>query len=96
VFEEARELGLNVSNDMPKEIMQMMVLFPDTVRRTPSVRYVEDEAKSVVGENPHKVTMTGAQPQMGRSFSYGPWNPKELKSQREPEAKRKPFWRRGE
>ncbi|NOX93899.1 MAG: hypothetical protein GXP04_02040 [Alphaproteobacteria bacterium] len=94
VFEEARELGLNVSNDMPKEIMQMMALFPDTVRRTPSVRYVEDEAKSVVGENPHKVTMTGAQPQMGRSFSYGPWNPKELKSQREPEAKRKPFWRR--
>ncbi len=96
VFEEARELGLNVSNDMPKDIMQMMALFPDSVRSNPSVRYVDDEAKSAIGENPHKVTMTGAQPQMGRSFSYGPWNPKELKSQREPEAKRKPFWRRGE
>ncbi|MEM9616679.1 MAG: hypothetical protein AAF936_01865 [Pseudomonadota bacterium] len=96
-FDEARELGLNVSNNMPKEIMQMMALFPDTVRRNPSVRYVEDEAHHVGGENPNKVAMTGFQPQQGRSYSYGPWNPKELKRQTaDPESKRKPFWRRGE
>ena len=96
-YGEARELGLPVSRDMPKEIMQMMALFPDTVRRNPSVRYVEQDAHAVTGENPHKVTMTGYAPQQGRSFSYGPWNPKELKRRpAEPEGKRKPFWRRGE
>ncbi len=93
---EARELGLNVSNKMPKEIMQMMALFPDTVRRS-SVKYVEDEPYNSAADNPTRVTMTGFQPQQGRAFSYGPWNPKELKRQNaEPAEKRKPFWRRGE
>ncbi len=95
--EEARELGLNVSNKMPKEIMQMMALFPDSVRRNSSVKYVEDEPHNAAAENPTRVTMTGYQPQQGRSFSYGPWNPKELKRQNaEPAQKRKPFWRRGD
>ena len=89
---EARELGLNVSNKMPKEIMELMGLFPDSVRRNPSVRFVEDEP-SAVTESPHRVTMTGQQPQPGsRSFSYGPWDPKELKT--EQPAPRKPLWRR--
>ena len=92
---EARELGLNVSRDMPKEIMELMALFPDTVRRRPSVRYLEEEARGEA-QNPHRVTMTGYAPQEGaRSFSYGPWNPKELKREH-PDHKRRPVWRRGE
>ena len=91
---EARELGLNVSNKMPKEIMELMALFPDTVRRSPSVRYIEDEPAAIT-ENPHRVTMTGYQPQPGsRSFSYGPWDPKELKTEHPKDQERKPLWRR--
>ncbi len=96
VHSEARELGLNVSNDMPKEIMQLMALFPDSIRRQTSVKYVEDEAHGTAA-NPHRVTMTGYAPQEGaRSFSYGPWNPKDLKHAPAPREDRKPFWRRGE
>ena len=95
---EAREIGLNVSNKMPKEMMDLMTLFPDSVRRSPSVRYLEEESKVKSEEsNPHRVTMTGYQPQPGaRSFSYGPWDPKELKTERPKGKERKPFWRRGE
>lgn len=96
-YGEAKELGLNVSRDMPKDIMEMMALFPDALLRTRSVKYVEDEPAANVGANEHRVTLTGYQPQPGaRSFSYGPWNPKELKGQVRPDAQRKPFWRRGE
>lgn len=97
---EASELGLNVSNDMPKDIMEMMALFPDSVRRAKSVKYVEDApAAAAETSADHRVTLTGYQPQPGaRSFSYGPWNPKELKGRHsgKQSEKRKPFWRRGE
>jgi len=97
-YEEARELGLNVSNDMPRDIMELMALFPDQLRRTKSVKYLEDEAPAAAAAPDHRVTLTGYQPQPGaRSFSYGPWNPKELKGRQSRESeKRKPFWRRGE
>ncbi|MHA7871176.1 MAG: SDH family Clp fold serine proteinase [Hyphococcus sp.] len=95
-YGEAKELGLNVSPDMPEDIMKMMALFPDTVRRNPSVRYLVEDAQKALGDNPHRVTMTGAQPQDGRSFSYGPWNPQALKQAAEPNVKRKPLWRRGD
>lgn len=79
-FDEARELGLNVSNDMPKEIMELMALFPETVRRNASVKYVEDEPNAEA-DNPHRVALTGYQPQPGaRSFSYGPWKPDEVRA----------------
>lgn len=79
-FDEARELGLNVSNDMPKEIMELMALFPETVRRNASVKYVEDEPNAEA-DNPHRVALTGYQPQPGaRSFSYGPWKPDEIRA----------------
>ncbi|MEX6634131.1 SDH family Clp fold serine proteinase [Hyphococcus lacteus] len=91
-YGEAKEIGLNVSRDMPKEIMEMMALFPDSLKRNKSVKYIEDEPNAAI-EGPNRVTLTGLQPQPGaRSFSYGPWNPKELKSK--PEEKRSPFWRR--
>jgi len=87
-FGEARELGLNVSNDMPREILELMALFPETVRRQPSVKYLEEEQR-IKAENPHRVTMTGYAPQEGaRSFSYGPWNPQELRERPRPDPKR--------
>lgn len=75
---EARELGLNVSINMPKDIMTLMELFPDTVRRTGSVRLVED-VRAAFGR-PSEPRMTGTQPDAGaRSYSYGPWNPQDLR-----------------
>jgi ClpP class serine protease len=38
--EEARDLGLRVNTDMPPEFLQLMGLFPQPVRRTPSVEYI--------------------------------------------------------
>lgn len=79
--DEARELGLNVSNDMPKEIMDLMGLFPETIRRTSGVKYVEDEPQAAEADNPHRVALTGYQPQPGaRRFSYGPWKPDDLRA----------------
>ena len=97
-YGEAREMGLNVSRDMPKDIMEIMALFPDQLNRTKSVRYLESEPATGKAISEHRVTLTGHQPQPGaRSFSYGPWNPKELKGRKQThEEKRKPLWRRGE
>jgi ClpP class serine protease len=38
-FDEASRLGLKVSSEMPPEIMQLMSLYPQPVRRQPSVQY---------------------------------------------------------
>lgn len=37
---EARELGLPVSTDMPKEVYELMNLYPQTAQRRPSVEYI--------------------------------------------------------
>jgi ClpP class serine protease len=39
-FEAATQLGLKVSSEMPREVMQLMSLFPQPLRRQPSVQYV--------------------------------------------------------
>ncbi len=39
-FEEAKALGLNVSHEMPEEIYSLMALYPQPVRRIPSVEYI--------------------------------------------------------
>ncbi|GIX46988.1 MAG: hypothetical protein KatS3mg131_1199 [Candidatus Tectimicrobiota bacterium] len=39
-FTMAQQLGLPVSADMPKEVLQLMRLFPQPVRRSPSVEYL--------------------------------------------------------
>ncbi|HIE03378.1 MAG TPA: hypothetical protein EYP61_01325 [Candidatus Latescibacteria bacterium] len=39
-YEEAKELGLPVSDRMPSEIYHLMSLYPQPVRRTPSVEYI--------------------------------------------------------
>jgi len=38
--QEARELGLNVSTDMPREVYQLMALYPQPAQRRPSVQYI--------------------------------------------------------
>jgi ClpP class serine protease len=37
---EARALGLSVSTDMPKEVVDLMALYPQTAQRRPSVEYI--------------------------------------------------------
>ncbi len=37
---EARELGLNVSTEMPQEVYQLMALYPQPGQRRPSVQYI--------------------------------------------------------
>lgn len=38
--EEAKELGINVSTDMPREIYQLMNLYPQAQQRRPSVEFI--------------------------------------------------------
>jgi ClpP class serine protease len=37
---EARELGLPISTDLPKEVYKLMGLYPQTAQRRPSVEYI--------------------------------------------------------
>lgn len=37
---QAQELGLPISTDMPKQIVQLMTLYPQTAQRRPSVEYI--------------------------------------------------------
>jgi ClpP class serine protease len=39
-LEEAQQLGLNVSSDMPPMVLHLMSLFPQPVRRQPSVEFL--------------------------------------------------------
>ena len=39
-FERARDLELRVSSEMPENMMRLMQLYPQPVRRQPSVEYV--------------------------------------------------------
>ncbi|NPA31644.1 MAG: hypothetical protein GXO37_06580 [Chloroflexi bacterium] len=38
--DEARGFGLNVSTDMPREVYQLMALYPQATQRRPSVQYI--------------------------------------------------------
>jgi ClpP class serine protease len=40
MVKEAREMGLSVSTDMPKEVYDLMSLYPQAQQRRPSVQYV--------------------------------------------------------
>ncbi len=40
--EEARELGLPVNTDMPQQVLELMTLYPQPTRATPSVEYVPE------------------------------------------------------
>lgn len=86
---EAREIGLNVSDRMPNEIMDLMALFPSTLRRSTGVKWF-DSARALLPKkkpaaNAEAVPFTGYQPGPGaRSFSYGPWDPRDLRPHGEP------------
>ncbi len=41
-FEDAKKLGLPVSSEMPKEIYELMELFPQPVRMQPAVQYIPE------------------------------------------------------
>jgi ClpP class serine protease len=45
--ERARELGLHVSSEMPEDILRLMNLYPQPIRRQPSVEYVPVPYRSV-------------------------------------------------
>jgi ClpP class serine protease len=79
----AKELGLNISTEVPADLMELMALFPETVRRTPSVKWF-DSARALIAPKSkptaETVPFTGYQPGPGaRSFSYGPWDPNDLR-----------------
>lgn len=97
---EAREIGLNVSTNMPAEITELMALFPDRLSRT-SVKFIAPNAglfglfrpkapaprPEMRGTPPlsERTPFTGYEPHPGaRSFSYGPWNPKDIREQLPP------------
>jgi len=97
---EAREIGLNVSTNMPADITELMSLFPDRLSRA-NVKFVapnagllslfrrkEPEAPPQMRAAPpmnERTPYTGYEPGPGaRSFSYGPWNPKDLRGQLPP------------
>lgn len=97
---EAREIGLNVSTSMPAEITELMAMFPDRLSRTsvkfvganaglsglfrPKAPAPRPEMR---GTPPltERTPFTGYEPHAGaRSFSYGPWNPKDIREQSPP------------
>lgn len=97
---EARDIGLNVSTNMPGEISELMALFPDRLSRT-SVKFIGANAgffglfkpkasaprAEMRGTPPltERTPFTGYEPHAGaRSFSYGPWNPKDIREQLPP------------
>jgi ClpP class serine protease len=45
-FDEARKLGLNVSDEMPSEVLQVMSLFPQPMRQQRSVEYLPIERRA--------------------------------------------------
>jgi ClpP class serine protease len=50
--EEARELGLSVSTEMPQEVYDLMQLYPQAAQRRPSVQYVPLPYRRQVPERP--------------------------------------------
>ncbi|MEO0399482.1 MAG: hypothetical protein AAF224_08700 [Pseudomonadota bacterium] len=95
--DEAREIGLNANLDMPKDIMALMTLFPDRMARR-NVTFLDRvrsqwpfnrrESATPAAIEPaltERVPFTGFEPGPGaRSFSYGPWDPKDLRGQLPP------------
>lgn len=49
-FEEAKKLGLNVRSDMPQEVLQLMSLYPQPVKRQPAVEYLPIPRRSEQGK----------------------------------------------
>lgn len=52
MFDEAVQIGLHVRSDLPDDIMRLMTLFPQPVRRNPSVEYLPAPRKA--GRTPRR------------------------------------------
>ena len=100
VFEEAKELGLRVSTNMPSDIISIMDLFPARLSRQ-NVKYFDlasvfsfgrrareaaaAQAAALAAAPTERSPFTGYEPGPGaRSFSYGPWAAKDLVGQLPP------------
>ncbi|HZA51000.1 MAG TPA: ATP-dependent Clp protease proteolytic subunit [Myxococcaceae bacterium] len=51
-LDEAQRLGFKVRSDMPAEILQLMTLYPQPVRRQPSVEYLPSPRRADRGTQP--------------------------------------------
>jgi ClpP class serine protease len=51
-FDEAQRLGLRVRSDMPAEVLQLMTLYPQPVRRQPAVEYLPTRRRLERFSNP--------------------------------------------
>ena len=51
--DQARELGLNVTHDMPSEVYELMDLYPQSSQRRPSVEYIPGPYAPPVRRTPH-------------------------------------------
>jgi ClpP class serine protease len=45
-FREAKEMGLPVSSDMPEDVLKLLQLYPQPMRRHPTVEYVPERYRS--------------------------------------------------
>lgn len=97
---EAREIGLNVSTGLPDDIIEIMRLFPDRLSKQNVKFYEPAAARLFGGRVPStpsaganagetslldRTPFTGYEPGPGaRSFSYGPWAPKDIANQLPP------------
>jgi len=54
MFEEAKGLGFHVRCDIPEDIMRLMTLFPQPVRRQPSVEYLPEPRRHTRREPSHR------------------------------------------
>jgi ClpP class serine protease len=86
---EARAIGLKVSNDVPPDLMELMSLFPSSLRRNSGVKWFDSAKAMISGQKAKPLSdstpFTGYQPGPGaRSFSYGPWDPRDLRPHGDP------------
>ncbi|CAF0697340.1 SDH family Clp fold serine proteinase [Candidatus Methylacidithermus pantelleriae] len=52
-YQKAKELGLRVSNEMPNEVLQLMALYPQPVRRHSGVEYLPFPYEKPAGRSAH-------------------------------------------
>ena len=69
---EARELGLTVGTDMPKEVYKLMGLYPQTAQRRLSVEYIPALYRSPNDACDHPADYVGAGVSVSRQLRSAP------------------------
>jgi hypothetical protein len=62
--EQAKQLGLNVTSEVPPEFFELMKLFPQPVRRTPSVEY-SHEREQPPSRAPQRISLRASHRTLG-------------------------------